>query len=188
MQVMQHHVRSEVTDHRAAFMGRLPDDKQIRLSVVLPLRNQAALTSLLQRLYDPSSPDYRQFLTVAQFTEQFGPTTQDYAAVSMYLQSQGLTVNTAPANRLIVPVSGSVAQINSAFNVQMSTYQHPSENRTFFSPDMTDVTLSFTNAGQRPTSPSTMCCWMARRVVRRVPTVTASRFWISCRLSEWRRG
>ena len=135
MQVLQHHVRPEVTDHRAAFMGRLPDDKQMHLSVVLPLRNQDALTSLLQRLYDPSSADYRHFLTVAQFTEQFGPTEQDYAAVATYLQSQGLTVEATPANRLVVPVSGSVAQINSAFNLQMSTYQHPTENRTFFSPD-----------------------------------------------------
>ena len=135
MQVMRHHVRPEVTDHRAAFVGRLPDDKQMHLSVVLPLRNQAALTSLLQRLYDPSSPDYRHFLTVTQFTEQFGPTEQDYSAVAAYLQSQGLTVKPAPANRLVVPVSGSMAQVNSAFNVQMNTYQHPTENRTFFSPD-----------------------------------------------------
>src|ERR1700733_3546363 len=49
MQVMQHHVRPEVTDHRAAFMGRLPEDKQMHLSVVLSLRNPPALTSLLQR-------------------------------------------------------------------------------------------------------------------------------------------
>ena len=135
MRVMQNHMRAEVTDHRAAFMGRLPDDQQMHLSVVLPLRNQAALTSLLQRLYDPSSPEYRHFLTVAQFTEQFGPNEQDYAAVAAYLQSQGLTVGSTPANRLVVPVSGSVAQINSAFNLQMSTYQHPTENRTFFSPN-----------------------------------------------------
>jgi len=135
MRVMPHHVRPEVTDHRAAFMGQLAGDKQMHLSVVLPLRNQATLTGLLQRLYDPSSPDYRHFLTVAQFTEQFGPNEQDYAAVAAYLQSQGLTVAAAPANRLVVPVSGSVAQINSAFNLQMRTYQHPTENRTFFSPD-----------------------------------------------------
>ena len=135
MQVMQHHVRPEVTDHRAAFMGRLPEDKQMHLSVVLSLRNQPALTSLLQRLYDPSSPDYRHFLTVTQFAEQFGPTEQDYAAVAAYLQSQGLTVEAAPVNRLVVPVSGSVTQIDSAFNLRMSTYRHPTESRTFFSPD-----------------------------------------------------
>lgn len=135
VRVMSHHVRPEITSHRAAYMGRLADDKQMHLSVILSLRNQTALTNLLQRLYDPSSPDYRHFLTVGQFTEQFGPDEQNYAAVAAYLQSQGLTVEAAPANRLVVSVSGSVAQINSAFKVQMSTYQHPTENRTFFSPD-----------------------------------------------------
>jgi subtilase family serine protease len=135
MQVMQHHVRPEVADHRSAYMDRLADDTQMHLSVVLPLRNQAALASLLQRLYDPSSPDYRHFLTVVQFTEQFGPTEQDYATVAAYMQSYGLTTEDAPANRLIVPVSGSVEQINAAFNLQMNVYQHPTENRTFFSPD-----------------------------------------------------
>ena len=38
-------------------------------------------------------------------------------------------------NRLIVPVEGTVAQINAAFNVSMGLYQHPTENRTYFSPD-----------------------------------------------------
>lgn len=132
---MRHHVRPEVTDHRAALRGRLADNKVLHLSVVLPLRNQAALSRLLQRLYDPSSPDYRHFLTIAQFTEQFGPTEADYAAVAAYLQSYGLKTEGAPANRLIVPVSGSVAKLNAAFNVQMSEYQHPTEDRTFFSPD-----------------------------------------------------
>ena len=70
LQVLQHHVRPEVANHRAALQGRLAADKVLHLSVVLPLRNQSALTSLLQRLYDPSSPDYRHFLSVAQFTER----------------------------------------------------------------------------------------------------------------------
>ena len=134
-QVMHHHVREEVTDRRAAFMGRLPDDTQMHLSVILPLRNQASMNGLLQRLYDRSSPDYHHFLTVAQFTEQFGPTEDDYAAVATYLRSYGLKVEAAPLNRLIVPLTGSAAQVNAAFNLQMNTYQHPTENRTFFSPD-----------------------------------------------------
>ena len=107
----------------------------MHLSVILPLRNQAALNGLLKRLYDRSSPDYHHFLTVPQFREQFGPTEDDYAAVATYLKGYGLKVEAAPANRLIVPVSGSAAQVNAAFNVQMNTYQHPNENRTFFSPD-----------------------------------------------------
>ena len=135
LQVLQNHVRAEVLDHRAALAGAMPADQQIQASIVLPLRNSAALTSLLGRLYDPSSPDYRHFLSVAQFTDQFGPTSADFQAVVAFAQANGLTVTELPANRLVVPIAGTVAQINAAFNVQMNVYQHPTEKRTFFSPD-----------------------------------------------------
>jgi uncharacterized membrane protein len=135
LQQLQHHVRAEVLEHRAALAGAMPANQQIHASIVLPLRNSAALTSLLSRLYDPTSPDYRHFLTVAQFTDQFGPTSDDFQAVVAFAQANGLTVTQLPANRLVVPVTGTVAQINAAFNVQMNLYQHPTENRTFFSPD-----------------------------------------------------
>src|ERR1700761_5381700 len=91
-QEMHHHVRQEVKEHHAALMGQLPGDTQMHLSVILPLRNQAALNGFLQRLYDRSSSDYHHFLSVAQFTEQFGPTADDYAAVVTYLRSYGLKV------------------------------------------------------------------------------------------------
>lgn len=135
MRVPSSHVRPQVLDHTAAYVAPMADDEQLHLSIVLPLRNQAALSALLQRLYDPTSPDYRHFLSVAQFTQQFGPSEDDYNAVAAYAQTQGLTVGTAPGNRLVVPVSGSVAAVNAAFNVQMTVYQHPTENRRFFSPD-----------------------------------------------------
>src|SRR5208283_4643735 len=85
--------------------------------------------------YDPSSPDYRQFLTVAQFTEGFSPTEQDYQAVVNFAEANGLTVTDTPPNRLLVDVNGSVAQIEKAFHVVMTVYQHPTEKRTFYSPD-----------------------------------------------------
>jgi hypothetical protein len=107
----------------------------MNLSILLPLRNQSELTSLLNRLYDPSSPDYRQFLSVDQFTQQFGPTAEDYQAVVDFAQANGLTVTDRPANRRLVPISGSVENIEKAFNVRMNNYQHPTENRTFYSPD-----------------------------------------------------
>jgi len=49
-----------------------------------------------------------------------------------FAQANGFTVGNTPANRLIVPVSGTVAQINKAFNVSMNVYKHPTEDRTFF--------------------------------------------------------
>src|SRR5580693_3717837 len=86
--------------------GRLPGPQQLNLALTLPLRNEAQLDALVNQLYDPSSPNYRQFLSVEQFTAQFGPTANDYAQVIAFAQSYGLTIaNTAP-NRLVLDVGG----------------------------------------------------------------------------------
>ena len=135
VQTLRQHVRPAVAEHRAPYVGPLASDDELHLAILLPLRNPSALADLLQRIYDPSSPDYRHFLSVAQFTEQFGPTEADYKAVEAYAVANGLKVGEEPANRMLVPVSGSVAKINTAFAVQMNVYQHPTEKRTFYSPD-----------------------------------------------------
>jgi subtilase family serine protease len=134
-QNLHSHVRPAVSSRRAALVGSLPSTQELHVSIVLPWRNQSDLTALLGRLYDPSSPDYRHFLSVEQFTEQFGPTAEDYKTVVDFAQTHGLTVTNVPANRLLLPVRGTVAQIEKAFHVSMSVYRHPTEARTFFSPD-----------------------------------------------------
>src|SRR6202050_1098599 len=134
-QLLHKHVRPAVTNGQAARVGPMPTSQRMRLAIILPLRNQSELTNLLRRLYDPSSPDYRHFLSVAQFTQQFGPTKQDYQAVVKFARSKGFSVTNAPANRLLVHMNGTVAQINKAFHVAMTNYRHPTENRTFYSPD-----------------------------------------------------
>jgi subtilase family serine protease len=134
-QVLHKHVRPAVTNGQAAPVGPMSKTQHMRLAIILPLRNQGELTNLLKRLYDPSSPDYRHFLTVAQFTERFGPTVRDYDAVVKFARSKGFGVSNTPANRLLVHIDGTVSQINKAFNVAMTTYRHPTESRTFYSPD-----------------------------------------------------
>src|SRR5580658_6791471 len=124
-QVLHKHVRPAVTSGQAAHVGPMSKSQRMRLAIILPLRNQGELANLLQRLYDPSSADYRHFLTVAQFTQQFGPTKQDYQAVVKFARSQGFSVTNTPANRLLVHISGTVSQINKAFHVAMTTYHHP---------------------------------------------------------------
>jgi subtilase family serine protease len=134
-QVLHNHVRPSVTNGRAARVGPMPNNQHLRLAILLPLRNQNELTSLLKRLYDRSSPDYRHFLTVAQFTERFGPNKRDYEAVVKFARSKGFNVTNRPANRMLVHVDGTVSQINKAFHVTMTNYRHPTENRIFYSPD-----------------------------------------------------
>ena len=81
LQTLHNHVRHAIEDGEARQVGRLPSTQRLNLTITLPLRNGTELGSLLGRLYDPSSPDYRRFLSVAQFTERFGPTAQDFQAV-----------------------------------------------------------------------------------------------------------
>ncbi len=133
-QVLHNHVRPAVANG-APLVGALPPTQRINLAIMLPLRNQNELTSLLERLYDPTSPDYGQYLSVEQFTELFGPTVQDYRAVVAFAKANGFTVTDTPKNRLLVDINGTVAQIEKAFDVKMGVYQHPTENRTFYSPD-----------------------------------------------------
>ncbi len=133
--VLTRHVHDAVLNGKAQLIGPLASSQVISLDIVLPLRNQAGLDSLLQKLYDPTSASYRQFLSVSEFTEQFGPTQQDYDSVVNWARANGLTVSGSSPNRLTVHVTGTVANVQSALHVKMNSYQHPTENRAFFSPD-----------------------------------------------------
>lgn len=129
------HVRDAVQNGEARSVGRLSPTQTMRLVLVLPLRNQAELDSLLKDVYDPSSPSYRHFLTVDQFTARFGPTQEDYDAVIRMAEANGLKVVGTSRNRVNVDVTGTVANIEKALHVNMGLYMHPTENRMFYAPD-----------------------------------------------------
>ncbi|HTW58999.1 MAG TPA: S53 family peptidase [Terriglobales bacterium] len=120
----------------ARAIGRLPASQQLTLAISLPLRNQEQLNVLLQQLEDPASPNYHQYLTSAQFTEQFGPTVEQYQQVISFAQSHGFTVTHASPSRRLLNVTGPVAAIEQTFQVVMQVYQHPTENRTYFAPNV----------------------------------------------------
>jgi subtilase family serine protease len=130
-----HHVRDVVASGQAKSVGRLPATQTMRITLVLPLRNQAELDEFIKNLYDPSSPYYRQFLTVDEFTSLFGPTQEDYDKVIQFAKASGLTVAATSRNRVNLDVTGPVSSIEKAFNLTMRVYQHPTESRTFFSTD-----------------------------------------------------
>ncbi|HTW86767.1 MAG TPA: protease pro-enzyme activation domain-containing protein [Candidatus Binataceae bacterium] len=133
--LLTRHVREATLNGQAPLVGWLPATQSLNLDIVLALRNQAALKKLLKELYDPSSPSYRHFLTVQEFTAKFGPSQEDYDAVIRFAKANGLTVVGGSRDGMDVQVAGSVASIEAAFNVTMGVYQHPTENRTFYGPD-----------------------------------------------------
>jgi len=138
--LLTRHVREVTANGQASFVGHLSPTQPMRLVLVLPLRNQAALDEFLKEVYDPTSPSYRQFLTVEEFTARFGPSQEDYDAVIRFAETNGLTVVGTSRNRLNVDVLGPVASIEKAFHLSMGLYQHPTEHRFFYAPDREPTT------------------------------------------------
>jgi subtilase family serine protease len=112
----------------------------MNLDVVLPVRNRAELDALAAAVSDPESPQFRHYLTPAQFTERFGPKQEDYDAVVDYLRGHGLAVTGGSRDGMEVQVRGTVALVERAFHVTMRNYKHPTEDRVFFSPDREPTT------------------------------------------------
>jgi subtilase family serine protease len=124
-----------VASGKAPVAGAANPEQTLNLALHLPLRNQGELTQLLHDLYDPKSPNFHNYLSVAEFTERFAPTAADYGAVVNWAQANGLSVIATTSNRRLVAVQCSVSALNRAFHVSIKNYRHPTEGRIFYSPD-----------------------------------------------------
>ncbi len=144
IQILEGHIPAVVAKLHLQPVGLLQTTNRLNLAIGLPLRNQNALGDLLAQIYDPASPNFRHYLTPEQFAGQFGPASADYAAVIAFAQANGLTITGTCADRTVLNVSGSVADIERTFHVTMRLYRHPRESRNFFAPDVepsTDLTV-----------------------------------------------
>ncbi len=133
--VLTRHVRDVVSTGQAQAIGHLPANQLMHLDLVLPLRDQAGLDNFLAEINDPNSSSYRHFLTVAEFTQRFGPSQADYNAVIQFAKKNGFTVTGGTRDGMEVQIKGTVSQVEAAFHVSMLTFRHPTENRVFFSAD-----------------------------------------------------
>ena len=138
--VTTRHVRDVVRTGEAQRVGLLPSNQIMSLDIVLPLRDPAGLKRFLGVLYNPANPSYRHFLSVREFTARFGPSQQDYDAVVRFANDHGFEVVGGSRDGLEVQVKGPVSAVESAFHLAMRTYQHPTENRVFYSPDQEPTT------------------------------------------------
>ena len=132
-QLLHGHVPAAVS--RLVPNGRLPAMTNLALTIGLPLRNAAALDELLRQLYDPGSTNFHKFLTPTEFTARFGPTESDYQAVLDFAETNGLAVAGASGSRMVLDVTGSVSNIERAFQITLRTFRHPARPRNFYAPD-----------------------------------------------------
>jgi Pro-kumamolisin, activation domain/Bacterial Ig-like domain (group 3) len=106
--------------------GAAAAGQPIDLTVVLRRTNEAGFQAYLLAVQTPGSPSYHHFLSQTALAAQFGPSQQAYDAINSYLQSQGLAVTQTSANLLTLDATGTRAQVQQAFHVQIADYQSPS--------------------------------------------------------------
>jgi uncharacterized repeat protein (TIGR01451 family) len=116
-------------------IGDLPADTNLNLAISLPLQNEQDMDALLVGLYNPASTNYHHFLKPGEFTHRYGPAAGDYQKVIKFAHDHNLIVVRAYSNQMLLDVSGRASDVESAFNVKLRRYHHPTENREFYAPD-----------------------------------------------------
>ncbi len=105
--------------------GPAPDSQPMNRALLLLQRSpdqEAALRQLLDDQQSNSSPNFHQWLTPAQFGQQFGPSDADIATVTTWLQSHGFSINRISAGRTVIEISGTAGQIRNAFHTEIHSY------------------------------------------------------------------
>ncbi len=72
---------------------------------------------------------------MSEFTDRFSPTAADYEAVIAWAKANGFSVTATTPNRRLVAVEASADAVNRALHITVDIYRHPTEGRTFYSPD-----------------------------------------------------
>jgi kumamolisin len=117
----------------ARLVGHAPGNRQIEVVIGLKDRNVPDLESLIDRQADPSSPDFHKFLSTQEVLSRFAPDKEEVDTVVAYLQKHGLQVLEIAPNHKLIHASGTVAQLEGAFNVTINDYVI--DGQLFFSND-----------------------------------------------------
>ena len=121
---------------RTAAAGNIDRAGTLGFELALTLANPAGAQALALAVSTPGNAQYRHFLTAAQWEARFSPSAAHVAAVEAWLRSQGLQVGAVPADRMTIPVSGTVAQIDHAFGTTLGNYRVGGQTLRLLSSDL----------------------------------------------------
>ena len=93
---------------------------------------EADLQTLIAAQQNPASPQYHAWLTPEQFAVRFGMSDADIAKAEAWLEQQGFTVEGVSRSKNRITFSGTAAQAQAAFSVQLHNYQ--TDGTTHFAP------------------------------------------------------
>lgn len=112
--------------------------RQVRIA--LGLRDPRGAQAFADAVSTPGNPHHGKFLTSAEFTKRFGPSRHTVRQATRWLESAGTRVTEVSANRTLVTVEGTHAQLEKTFDVDLAHYRQPGGTRVTVAPD-TDLAV-----------------------------------------------
>ncbi|HEX4322130.1 MAG TPA: choice-of-anchor D domain-containing protein [Acidobacteriaceae bacterium] len=83
---------------------------------------EKALAAFNEGQYDPKSPDYHHWLHADEFGQLYGPSDSDISAVTSWLQNHGFSIDNVSKGHTSIEFTGTVAQVQDSFHVEMHNY------------------------------------------------------------------
>ena len=102
--------------------ARAPMERMILLLKPAP-GAEARLEALLAAQQDPDSPDFHRWLTPEQFGARFGPAPEGLDRVTAWLEAGGFSVDEVAAGRRTLLFSGTVAEVERAFQTPIRAFE-----------------------------------------------------------------
>jgi Pro-kumamolisin, activation domain len=96
-------------------------DMLLHLRIYLELRDKEAARQLADDLQNTSSPNYHKWIDPKKFDELFGPLQASYDTIASWLTSQGFSVTAVRHDRRDLEFTGTIAQADQAFHVEIRT-------------------------------------------------------------------
>ncbi len=101
-------------------------DTRLQADVVLKPRDPAALEAFDTAVSTPGSASFRHYLAPGGFARVFGPSATTISSVRGWLTGRGLALRPTSGDGLIIPFSGTAAQVDQALDVGLEQYRLPS--------------------------------------------------------------
>lgn len=118
-----------VTDQSPLPAGRdtvpLPPATPVRLALSLRFSNASRLSGLLANLSDPSSPEYRAFLSPTEFRHEFAPSPAELRAAELAIRAAGGSSPSVAPGRLGVFSVMPAKFVSSLLGVSLVQYPGP---------------------------------------------------------------
>jgi len=130
--------RVPLTGHHPAWanarndVGAVPADlsmESLTLVLARPPQREQAYTQFLQDQQNPASANFHHWLTPVEIGKRFGVSSHDIHAVTVWLQSQNLHVDSVSNSRERILFSGPASAIANAFGAEMHYFMVDGEKR-----------------------------------------------------------